>query len=170
MRFRRHERDRVKSGVPMKREHGLGFLEVVVCTAILMILSAMLAVKIQGIRMQANETGAVQSLRAIANANDTYLQACPGTGYAISLVEMNAGTACSLGAKSLNDAILAAGTKSGYTFTYAAVGPAALSTWQCVASPTTWNSTGSRNYYINQDGVIRFTSTTTKANIGSPAL
>jgi hypothetical protein len=53
----------------------------------------------------------------------------------------------------LIDGELASGTKSGYVFTYSKT-PDGFSVW---ARPTTYGSTGKRNYSTDQTGIIRFT-------------
>jgi hypothetical protein len=53
------------------------------------------------------------------------------------------------------DNVLGSGAKSGYTFTYTG----AVNTWSCTANPTTKGTTGDRFFFVDQSGVIRFSST-----------
>ena len=52
------------------------------------------------------------------------------------------------------DSSLASGTKSDYVFTYAST--PGSGTWTCTASPTTFGSTGSVHFFVDESGVIRF--------------
>ena len=52
------------------------------------------------------------------------------------------------------DSSLASGTKSDYVFTYAST--AGSGAWTCTASPTTFGSTASVHFFVDESGVIRF--------------
>jgi hypothetical protein len=56
----------------------------------------------------------------------------------------------------LLDAVLAAGTKSGYTFTWAGDGNTPSVSYTINANPVTLNTTGVRGFYSDQSGVIRY--------------
>jgi hypothetical protein len=107
-------------------------------------------------KMAANESSAVGSLRTVNTGEVTYAESCPGVGYSSTLVELNAGANCTAGA-GIIDAVLAGGTKSGFTFTYTAVQAGTLyATYKTTALPVVYQTTGNRSFYSDQTGVIRY--------------
>ena len=73
-------------------------------------------------------------------------------------------------AAGLIDSILAAGSKSGYSFAYtpgATDSTGRINVYGFTAVPIT-SSTGTNYYYTDQSGVIRQNSTTTAASTDSP--
>ena len=73
-------------------------------------------------------------------------------------------------AAGLIDSILAAGSKSGYTFAYSpgvADSTGRINVYAFTAVPIT-SSTGTNRYYTDQSGVIRQNSTTTAGSTDSP--
>ena len=98
-------------------------------------------------RRAANEGSAMATLRTLASAETTY-QATMGEGKYGTLRELAAG--------GLIDAKLATGTKNGYNFTIE------LTTtdlnypgFAVVGVPITYQSTGTRSFYVDETGVIR---------------
>lgn len=139
----------------------LGYLQVAGLPFIL-IIAAIAIPNLLKSRMAANEASAVGSLRTLTTAEITYASTCPKVGFAYSLTELGpaGGTACPDG-KSLIDFSLAAGLKSGYRFT-----PHVSSfTGQAPETGFGWNadpvneSTGTRHFFVDQTGVIRYTRT-----------
>jgi hypothetical protein len=121
--------------------------------------------------MAGNESSAVGSLRTITTGEIGYASVCPKIGFAYSLVELGPdGSACPEG-KNQIDGTLAMGFKRGYKFT---PGPANFS-GQAPETSFAWNadplspSTGTRHFFVDQTGVIRF-STGGQANADSPML
>jgi hypothetical protein len=89
-------------------------------------------------------------------------------------VELNTGALCK-GGTGIIDPVLAAGSKSGYTFTYAATagGDGLNDTYTSAATPATVGTTGQRQFCSSQTGVIQYTLTgagCTPTPAGSPAL
>ncbi|MBI1749891.1 MAG: pili assembly chaperone, partial [Acidobacteria bacterium] len=68
-----------------------------------------------------------------------------------------AGAAPTAAAADLIDSVLAAGTKSGYTFTYTAGAAAAgtVPTYTLNGDPVTAGTTGQRHFFTDQSGVVR---------------
>lgn len=120
-------------------------------------------------RMAANEAGAVGALRTLNTACVTYLVTYGG--YPITLSKLGPGDPASgklppnpidviLGKQraDLIDSVLASGEKSGYRFIYSP-GPADargyVRAYAVHASPVTPGTTGQRNFFTDQTGVIR---------------
>ena len=147
----------------------MGYLEA--AFFVLLIIPAIMIPNLLRARMAANEASAVGYLRTITTSEIAYSSACPEIGFAYSLPEMGPrGTACPKGANQL-DLALSNGTKTGYRFTphlssFTGQAPETGFGWN--ADPVTV-SAGRRHFFVDQTGVIRF-STTGQADENSEIL
>jgi hypothetical protein len=67
----------------------------------------------------------------------------------------------------LIDTTLAAGTKSGYTFSYSSSGSPILSAYAVWVNPLVANQTGVRSFCSTGDGVVRFSMSTLSTCAGT---
>jgi type IV pilus assembly protein PilA len=123
-------------------------------------------------RISANEASAVSSLRSLNSAlilyNSTYGQFPPK----LSNLAPPASGKPTREAADLIDQALAGGTKVGYTFHYEAFssqGTPTLDLYRLTAEPLVVNQTGTRFYFTDQSGAIRY-ATGERANENSPPL
>ncbi len=142
-----------------KTQKGFSLIELLIVVAIILIIAAIAIPNLLRSRMAANEASAVGSLRTI-NTSCVAYSTTYGVGFPALLSNLGSpggGTASSTAAD-LIDAVLASGAKSGYTFTYTAGNAAnnVIPTYSLNASPITPGQTGTRYFYTDESGVIRY--------------
>ncbi|HLZ14134.1 MAG TPA: DUF4190 domain-containing protein [Candidatus Acidoferrum sp.] len=148
----------------------LGYVQVAGLPLILIIAAIAIPNLIRS-RMAANEASAVGSLRVLTTGEIAYASICPKIGFASSLAEMGPnGSACPEG-KGQIDGTLALGFRNGYRFTPSTAnfsGQAPETTFGWNADPVS-TSAGTRHFFVDQTGVIRYTMSGT-ANAESSIL
>jgi type IV pilus assembly protein PilA len=141
----------------MKRQSGFTLIEMMIVMAIILIIAAITIPSLINAKMNANETSAVASIRAI-NQMEVAYQAAYG-GYAESLANLGGAEPCTKSPTTacLLDQSLTGGVKSGYNFVAVGNNPAGgTSTGYVVgAAPVVFDRTGKRLFCSTDKNVIR---------------
>lgn len=145
---------------------GFSLIELLIVVAIILILAAIAAPKLNQNRMQAQETAAIREIQTIHTAQTQYYSQFGR--YATTLAELGppAGGAEGMSGANLIPGELAKGAHSGFKFTLTG-GPAG---YQIVAVPETFGNTGRRTFFSDQSLVIRQNWSAEPAGPASPEL
>jgi type IV pilus assembly protein PilA len=143
---------------------GFTLMELLIVMSIILILMLIAIPNFSSMKSQANETSAIQSLRAIYQAQIQYQTTYPANGFACSLATLG-GTGSSSAPSPQSAQVLqgdlATGNKSGYTFaivncTKVTVNNQDMYTsYEATAVPQAIGKTGHRGFCIDQAGEIK---------------
>jgi type IV pilus assembly protein PilA len=144
-------------------EAGFTLMELLIVISIMLILMLIAIPNMLNIRAQANETSALQSLRAIQEAETQFAAEYPQNGFACSLSAL--GGVASSGAPTAQSAQLlqpdlASGNKSGYTFTLTNCTKTTVNnqdnytSYEATAVPQAVGKTGHNGYCLDMSGEI----------------
>ncbi len=156
---------------------GFTLIELMIVVAIIAIIAAIAIPNLLRSRMSANEASASGCMRTISTGQTAFQTAAfvdsdgDGVGDYGSLAQL-ADPDGGGSTPPFVDSVLGAGLKQGYVFTVAVtVGSATtMPAYTCTASPTASGQTGYREYFVDETGVIRFTSDGSAVSVGSPPL
>jgi len=148
-----------RRGTRVAGSRGFSLIELLIVVAIILVIAAIAIPNFMRSRIAANESASVQNMRNITTANVVY-SSTYGIGFAPDLASLGpppgSSPPSSTGAALIDD-ILAAGTKSGYTYLYTPGSPVngIVDSFQLNANPVNYGITGNRYFYTDDSGVIR---------------
>jgi prepilin-type N-terminal cleavage/methylation domain-containing protein len=144
------------------KPRGFSLIELLIVVGVILIITALAVPNLLRSKMAAKEASAVSSLRTLNSSCVTY--SSTWTGFPLQLSYMGPGKPYSSRTADLIDSALAAGTKSGYKFSYISGPPSGgqIRSYTISTSPSVANLTGTRYFFTDQTGVIR-------QNSGAPA-
>ena len=137
----------------------LGYAEIAMIPVIL-IIAAIAIPNLLRARMAANEAASLGSLRVYNTAIVSYAEKCPQQGYPVSVQSLGPGTGDCDGANLVDRNLGSAmPIKSGYAFHYSPGAPDEMGrvmSYEITADPVQANTTGTRHFFTDQTGVIRW--------------
>jgi prepilin-type N-terminal cleavage/methylation domain-containing protein len=161
----------------MERRDGFTLIELMIVVAIIAIIAAVAIPNLLRSRMSANEASASGAMRTISTAEVAFQTAAFADVNGDGLGDY--GTLAQLGnpdgggtTPAFVDAVLVNGFKQGYAFavTVTAGDATAPPSYTCTAVPMAPGQTGWKQYFVDDTGVIRFTSDGTGVNATSAPL
>jgi type IV pilus assembly protein PilA len=156
-------RDLREGGERRHDEAGFTLMELLIVISIMLILMLIAIPNMLNLKAQANETSAIQSLRAIQEAETQYTTEYPQNGFACSLTSL--GGVASSGppsaqAAQLLQADLASGFKSGYNFAVTNCTKTTINnqdnytSYEATAVPAAVGKTGHNGFCLDMSGTI----------------
>jgi len=137
------------------KEKGFTLIELLIVVAIIGIIAAIAIPNLLSAKKSANEGAAISNLRTLATCEAQY-QNTYGVYIGLS----------GLQSAGLIDEKLASGTKQGYNYTYS-TSDAGQFTFAFNANPAS-SSTGNRYFYVDQTGVIRYSTSGAATSSSDP--
>jgi type IV pilus assembly protein PilA len=144
--------------------NGFTLMELLIVIAIILILMLMAIPTIGGLKKQANETSAMNSVQVILKAEMQYESTFPSNGYACSLAALGGDPksgAPTVSAAQVLQPDLASGLKSGYIFNITNCtkvnlnGTDRITGYQITAVPQTIGKTGNRGFCSDESGAMK---------------
>jgi prepilin-type N-terminal cleavage/methylation domain-containing protein len=153
------EYPQIKRSNMRNKEKGFSLIELLIVVAIILIIAAIAIPNLLRAKIAANEASAVGSMRTVNTSAVEYSTTYGGFPTTLLSLGGPAGGTAAASSAELIDAVLASGSKSGYTFAYttgATDSNGNVLAYTLTAIPTSVGTTGQRQFFTDQSGVIRY--------------
>ncbi len=138
---------------------GFTLVEIMIVVAIIALVAAMAVPNLLRARHNANETAAIGNIRTLAGALESYHSAQTPVVYPATLPVLSAATPAYV------SPALTANPRQGYNFTYVFVNN---NQYTLTAVPVTATVTGTRQFFVDETGVIRSNAAGAVTNASPP--
>lgn len=149
-------------------EQGFTLIELLIVMSVMLILMTLAIPQVLKLNKTAHETSAVQSVRAIGEAEMQYNSSYPANGFACSLAELGGDPKSGAPTPQSSQLIasdLASGQKAGYSFAITNCQKVTVNnqdmytSYEITAVPNKVGKTGDRGYCSDENNTIRFDPT-----------
>jgi type IV pilus assembly protein PilA len=148
-----------------RNDQGFTLIELLIVMSIMLILMALIVPQVTQIKKKGNQTSAINSMRAVGQAEIGYNSAYPSAGYACNLAALGgdpkSGAPSPQAAQLLDPQLAATGQKSGYVFAISGCTKVTVNnqdtytSYQLTGVPQAVGKTGDNGYCSDENNIVK---------------